>query len=73
MTTKLCKGISSKDVQQKLYKSMIRSVLYLIVRHLDISFSVGACVWYQANPKESHLTSMKRIIHYFDGTLDYGL
>ena len=73
MTTKLCKGIFGKYVQKKLYRSIIRSVLYLIVCRLDISFSVGACVWYQVNPKESHLTSMKRIIHYIDGTLDYGL
>ena len=39
----------------------------------DISFSVEACARYQANPKESHLMFVKRIIHYINGTLDYGL
>ena len=52
---------------------MIESHLYLIVSHLDISFSVEACVMHQANPKESHLISIKRVIHYISGTLDYGL
>ena len=28
---------------------------------------------YQANPKESLLTTVKRIIYYITGTLDYGL
>ena len=50
---------------------MIRS-LYLMANHSDISFSVGACARYQANPKESQLTSVKRIIRYISGTLYYG-
>lgn len=68
-TTKLCKDISKKNVEQKLYKSL----LYLTVSHLDISFSVVACARYRENPKESHLTCVKRIIHYISGTLDCGL
>ena len=28
---------------------------------------------YQANPKESHLTTVKRMIYYINGTFDYGL
>lgn len=51
-TTKLCKDTFGKDVEQKLYKSMIGSLLYLIAIFLYISFSVGACVRYQPNPKE---------------------
>ena len=47
---------------------MIRS-LYLMANHSDISFSVGACARYQANPKESQLTSVKIIICYISGTL----
>ena len=52
---------------------MIGSLLYLIASHPHISFSVGAYARYQANPKESHLISVKRIICYINGTLDYGL
>ena len=51
---------------------MIGSLLYLTTCHLDISFSVGACARYHANPKESHLTTIKRIRCYVNGTLNYG-
>ena len=51
-TTKLKKDTCGKNVEQKLYRSMIASLLYLTVSHPDISFSVGACARYQANPKE---------------------
>ena len=63
-TTKLSKDVPGKDVEQKLYRSMIGSLLYLTTSHPDISFSVGTCAIYQANPKESHLTFVKRIICY---------
>ena len=72
-TTKLGKDASGKDVEQKLYRSMIGSLLYLTASHPDISFSVGACVKYQANPKKSHLMYIKRIIRYINETLNYGL
>ena len=52
-TTKLSKDTSRKNVEQKLYRSMVGSFLYLNVSRLGISFSVGACARYQANPKKS--------------------
>ena len=72
-TTKLRKYTSGKNVEQKFYRSMIWSLLYLTTRHPEISFSVGVCARYQANPKKSHLTIVKRIIRYINWTLDYGL
>ena len=72
-TTKLSKDASGKDVEQKLYRRMVGSLLYLTTSHPDISFSVESCARYQANPKESHLMSVKGIICYINGTLDYGL
>ena len=56
-----------------LYRSIIGSLLYLIASKPDIAFSVGVCARYQATPKESHLTAVKRIIRYINGTPDYGL
>ena len=67
--TKLSKNASRKDVEQKLYRRMVGSLLYLTTSHPDISFSVGVCARYQANPKESHLTFVKRIIRYSDYVL----
>ena len=52
---------------------MIGSLLYLIASRPDICFSVGVCARYQANPKESHLAAVKRIIRYVNGIADYGI
>ena len=71
-TTQLSKDASGKDVEQTLYKSVIESLLYLTACRPDISFSVKACARYHANPKESHLITIKRIICYINGTLNYG-
>ena len=56
-----------------LYRSIIGSLLYLTASRPDIAFNVGVCARYQVAPKESHLTAVKRIIRYINGTPDYGL
>ncbi|XP_030970266.1 secreted RxLR effector protein 161-like [Quercus lobata] len=61
------------EVDPTLYQSMIGSLLYLTTSKPDIAFSVGVCARFQAAPKESHLTAVKRIIHYINGTFDYGI
>ena len=50
-----------KDVDQKLYRSMIGSLLYLCASRPDIMLSVGMCARFQAAPKESHMVAVKRI------------
>ena len=39
----------------------------------DIMFSVCMCARYQSNPKESHLSAVKRIFRYLIGTQNLGL
>ncbi|CAM8893067.1 unnamed protein product [Rhodiola kirilowii] len=60
-------------VHQTLYRSMIGSLIYLTTSRPNISYAVGVCTRYQANPKESHLMQVKRIIKYNCGTADYGI
>ena len=52
---------------------MIGSLLYLTAGRPDISYSVGVCAKYQANPKESHMIALKRIIKYVKTTTDFGV
>ncbi|KAL3006578.1 hypothetical protein AAZX31_08G286300 [Glycine max] len=52
---------------------MIGSLLYLSASRPDIMFSVCMCARYQANPKESHLSAVKRIMRYLLGTTNLGL
>ena len=61
---KLTIDLLGKNVDSSLYKSMIGSLLYLTASRPNISYSVGVCARYQANPKESHMTALKRIIKY---------
>ena len=51
---------------------MIGSLLYLTANQPDILFSVCLCVHFQSNPKESHLSVVKRIFRYLVGTKDLG-
>jgi hypothetical protein len=44
-----------KSVDQKVYRSMIGSLLYLCASRLDIMLSVCMCARFQADPKEVHL------------------
>ncbi|XP_070023343.1 secreted RxLR effector protein 161-like [Nicotiana sylvestris] len=68
--TKLDIDEPGSSVDQKLYRGMIGSLLYLTANRLDIVFSVGLRARFQANPKESHLTAVKRILRYLKGTTD---
>ena len=53
-----------KPVDQTLYRSMIGSLLYLTTSRPSIMFSVSMFGRFQANPKKSHLSVVKRILRY---------
>ena len=50
-----------KLVDAKQFRGMISSLLYLTTSRPDIQFSVCLCARFQASPRKSHLTAMKRI------------
>lgn len=62
-----------KDVGEKIYRGVIRFLLYLTVSQSNIMLSVFKCARFQLTPKEFHLTAVKRIICYLIGTQDIGL
>jgi hypothetical protein len=62
-----------KSVHQKVYRSMIGSLLYLCASRLDIMLSVCMCARFQADPKEVHLRAVKRIMRYLFYTPKFGL
>ena len=49
------------NVDQTMYRDMIRFLLYITATRPDIAFSVGLCARFQSNPKESHHIVVKRI------------
>ena len=70
---KLTIDLLGKGVDPSLYRSMIGSLLYLTASRPNISYNVRVCARYQANPKESHITVVKRIIKYVKTTSNFGV
>ncbi|KAK6119431.1 hypothetical protein DH2020_046826 [Rehmannia glutinosa] len=62
-----------KSVDESKYRGMIGSLLYLTASRLDILHVVCLCARFQSNPKESHMSVVKRIFRYLKGTIQYGL
>ena len=50
---------SSKDVDKRLYRSIIDSILYVTASRPDIMQAVGQVAIFQAAPKESHIIAVK--------------
>jgi hypothetical protein len=62
-----------KSVDQKAYRSMIGSLLYLCSSRPDIMLSVCMCARFQSDPRECHLVAVKRILRYLVDTPCFGI
>jgi hypothetical protein len=60
-------------VEQREYRSMIGSLLYLTATRPDIQFAVGLCAHFQASPCSSHRTTVQRIFRYLKYTPEFGI
>ncbi|GJS30520.1 hypothetical protein Tco_0491140 [Tanacetum coccineum] len=67
----LLKDEEAEDVDVHLYRSMIRSLMYLTASRPDIMFAVYTCARFQVTPKVSHLHVVKRIFRYLKGEANY--
>nr|GEW14223.1 putative ribonuclease H-like domain-containing protein [Tanacetum cinerariifolium] len=64
---------TGKDVELHLYRSMIRSLMYLTASRPDIMFAICACTRHQVTPKKCYLHAAKRIFRYLKGNPKLGL
>ena len=71
--TKLDEDKKGKKVDMKTNMGMVGSLLYLTTSKPNITFATCLCARFQANPKESHMVTIKRIFRYLKGTPNYGL
>ncbi|GKC55475.1 putative ribonuclease H-like domain-containing protein, partial [Tanacetum coccineum] len=60
----LVKDEEADNVDVHLYRSMIRSLMYLTASRPDITFVICACARFQVTPKILHLHAVKRIFRY---------
>jgi hypothetical protein len=65
--------MGGKSVDQKVYRSIIGSLLYLYASMPDIMLSVCMCARFQVTPKECHMRAVKRIMRYLVLTPNLGL
>ncbi|GJS53133.1 ribonuclease H-like domain-containing protein [Tanacetum coccineum] len=56
-----------------LYRSLAGTLQYLAFTRPNISYAVQQIWSYMHNPREPHLSALKRILRYVRGTLDYRL
>ncbi|WVZ98058.1 hypothetical protein U9M48_043541 [Paspalum notatum var. saurae] len=71
--TKFDADEDGEAVDQKEFRGMIDSLLYLTVTRPDIQFAVCLCARYQASPRTSHRQAVKRIFRYLKFTPELGL
>ena len=60
-------------VDQKEFRGMIGSLLYLTAIRPDIQFAVCLCACYQSSPRTSHRQAVKHILRYLKYTSELGL
>jgi hypothetical protein len=72
-TTTLDEDKEGEAVDQKEYRSMIGSLLYLMAMRLDIQFMVCLYAHFQSSPRTSHHQAVKRILRYLCFTPKFGL
>jgi hypothetical protein len=71
MTTALDPDKNGKVVDQREYRSMIGSLLYLTATWPDIQLVMGLCAHFQASPHSSHQTVDQRIFRYIKYTPEF--
>ena len=72
-STRLVMDDGSPSIEEKSYRGMIGSLLYLIASRPDIVFNAGLCACFKSKPKESHLKAIKQIFKYLKHTPDLAL
>jgi hypothetical protein len=64
---------NGKVVDQREYRNMIDSVLYLTMTRTDIQFIACLCACFQASTCSSHRQAIQRIFRYLKYTLEFGI
>jgi hypothetical protein len=72
MTKVLEPDENGEAIDQREYRSMIDSLLYLTATQPDIQFDVCLCAHFQASPHTSHRQVIQRIFRYLKYTLKFG-
>jgi hypothetical protein len=64
---------NGEAIDQREYRSMIGSLMYLTMTRPDIQFTVCLCALFQPSPRSSHRTAVQRIFRYLKHTTEFGI
>jgi hypothetical protein len=70
---KLSKQSTHPLMDATAYQSIVESLRYLVNTHPGLAFVVGYMSHFLEEPREDHLTTMKKILRYVTGTCNWGL
>ena len=70
---KINKDDASPTTDQKSYRSMIGSLLYVTASRPDVMHAVGQVARFQVAPTKAHVLVVKRMFRYLQGTKEFGL
>jgi len=70
---KLSETGSTPVTDPTAYRSLAGALQYLTFTRPDITYTVQQICLHMHDPWEPHLTTLKRILRYFHGTVDFGL
>jgi hypothetical protein len=62
---------NDEAIDQREYRTMIGSLLYLMVTQSDIQFAVCLCAYFQSSPRSSHQTVVQQIFRYLKHTPEF--
>ena len=60
--------IYGAKTDETAYRGMVGSLMYLTASRPDIVFAVSLAAHFQSDPRESHVTNLKRVFRYLKGT-----
>ena len=61
-----------KDIDNRYFKQIVGSLMYLTSTRLDIMYAVSMITRYMKHPMEKHLNAARRILRYVRETFDFG-
>jgi hypothetical protein len=70
---KLSKQSTQPLVDVAAYRSIAKSLRYLVNTHPDLAFAIGCVSHFLEEPWEDHLAVVKKILCYVAGTCNWGL
>ena len=70
---KLSEAVGTTVADPTAYRSLAGALQYLTFTRPDITYAVQQICLHMHDPREPHLTALKRLLRYLRGTVDYGL